>query len=206
MTERHLHMTHPLEQILPYKVLALIVLAVFYSIYYTKMLLQKKQGIKTNQIGSRKEKKLHTVELLMSVATGGIVIVQLASIIFEWSIMPADCRFTGFLTAMTGDIIFLVSVIKMKDSWRAGIPENDRTSLVTDGIYKFSRNPAFLGFDLMYAGMLLLYMNIGTIVFTVFAITMLHLQILQEEKYLTDVFGEEYTEYKKHVLRYLGRR
>lgn len=199
-------MTYPLEQMLSYKVMALIVLAVFYGVYYIKMLLQKKQGIKTNQIGSRKEKKLHTVELLMSVATGGIVIVQLASVVFEWSIMPANCRLTGFLIAMTGDIIFLISVVKMKDSWRAGIPENDRTSLVTDGIYKFSRNPAFLGFDLMYTGMLLMYMNIGTIVFTAFAITMLHLQILQEEKYLPSVFGEEYIEYKKHVFRYLGRR
>ena len=183
-------MTYPLEQMLSYKVMALIVLAVFYGVYYIKMLLQKKQGIKTNQIGSRKEKKLHTVELLMSVATGGIVIVQLASVVFEWSIMPANGRLTGFLIAMMGDIIFLVSVIKMKDSWRAGIPEKDSTSLVTDGIYRFSRNPAFLGFDLMYTGMLLMYMNIGTIVFTAFAITMLHLQILQEEKYLPSVFGE----------------
>ena len=198
-------MTYPLEQMLSYKVMALIVLAVFYGVYYIKMLLQKKQGIKTNQIGSRKEKKLHTVELLMSVATGGIVIVQLASVVFEWSIMPANGRLTGFLIAMMGDIIFLVSVIKMKDSWRAGIPEKDSTSLVTDGIYRFSRNPAFLGFDLMYTGMLLLYMNAATILFTAFAITMLHLQILQEEKYLAGVFGNEYIEYKKHVFRYLGR-
>lgn len=199
-------MIYPMEQMLPYKILAIIVLAVFYGIYYTKMLIQRQQGIKTNQIGSRKEKGLHTVETLMSVATGGIVVVQLASVIFEWSMMPVSCRFTGFLIAMAGDIIFLVSVIKMKDSWRAGIPENDSTSLVTDGIYKFSRNPAFLGFDFMYIGMLLLYMNIATIVFTVFAVTMLHMQILQEERYLQDIFGDEYLEYKKHVFRYLGRR
>lgn len=199
-------MTYPMEQMLPYKILAIIVLAVFYGIYYTKMLIQRQQGIKTNQIGSRKEKGLHTVETLMSVATRGIVVVQLASVIFEWSMMPASCRLTGFLIAMAGDIIFLVSVIKMKDSWRAGIPENDSTSLVTDGIYKFSRNPAFLGFDLMYIGMLLLYMNIATIVFTAFAVTMLHMQILQEERYLQDIFGDEYLEYKKHVFRYLGRK
>lgn len=199
-------MIYPMEQMLPYKILAIIVLAVFYGIYYTKMLIQRQQGIKTNQIGSRKEKGLHTVETLMSVATGGIVVVQLASVIFEWSMMPASGRFTGFVIAMAGDIIFLVSVIKMKDSWRAGIPENDSTSLVTDGIYKFSRNPAFLGFDFMYIGMLLLYMNIATIVFTVFAVTMLHMQILQEERYLQDIFGDEYLEYKKHVFRYLGRR
>ncbi len=43
----------------------------------------------------------------------------------------------------------------MKDSWRAGIPDSDKTELVTTGIYKYSRNPAFLGFDLQYMGVLL---------------------------------------------------
>lgn len=39
-----------------------------------------------------------------------------------------------------------------------------------------------------------------------FAIIMLHLQILQEERYLTENYGELYREYRKHVFRYLGRR
>ena len=37
-------------------------------------------------------------------------------------------------------------------------------------------------------------------------IVMLHLQILQEEKYLTSAFGAEYLEYRHQVYRYLGRR
>ena len=94
----------------------------------------------------------------------------------------------------------------MKDSWRAGIPDRDRTELVTDGIYAFSRNPAFLGFDLQYAGVLLMFCNLLTASFTVFAVTMLHLQILQEERYLTAAFGAEYMKYHHQVFRYLGRR
>lgn len=43
----------------------------------------------------------------------------------------------------------------MRDSWRAGISETDKTELVTEGIYQISRNPAFLGFDLLYIGILL---------------------------------------------------
>ena len=43
----------------------------------------------------------------------------------------------------------------MRDFWRAGIPETDKTELVTEGIYQISRNPAFLGFDLLYIGILL---------------------------------------------------
>lgn len=43
----------------------------------------------------------------------------------------------------------------MRDSWRAGISETDKTELVTEGIYQISRNSAFLGFDLLYIAILL---------------------------------------------------
>ena len=94
----------------------------------------------------------------------------------------------------------------MKDSWRAGIPEKDKTELVTTGIYRYSRNPAFLGFDFMYIGVLLMYSNPLTAVFSLFAIITLHLQILQEEQYLTDMFGITYQKYMEQVHRYLGRK
>ena len=195
-----------LEEKLCYPALALIVLAVFYGIYFGKMLAQKHHGIRTHQIGRRKEKAIHTVETLMSVATLGAPIAQLMSIAFGWNHLPAGARFTGVLVGMLGDGIFLLSVLCMKDSWRAGIPDKDKTELVTGGIYRYSRNPAFLGFDFMYVGVLLMYGNLLTFGFSVFAMVMLHLQILQEERYLEGVFGTAYAAYKKQVFRYLGRK
>ena len=61
------------KEFMPYGLLSVIVLVIFYGIYYTKMIIQKRQVIKTKQIGSRKEKKLHTVETLMAIATYLIV-------------------------------------------------------------------------------------------------------------------------------------
>lgn len=196
----------PWENRLPYTVLALLVLAVFYGIYFAKVLAQKRRGIQTRQIGRRKEKGIHTVEVLMSMATLGAPLAQLLSIAFGWSHLPANARFTGFCIGMLGDTIFLLSVLRMKDNWRAGIPDKDKTELVTTGIYRFSRNPAFLGFDLMYLGVLLLYGNLLTLGFSVFAVVMLHLQILQEERYLVNAFGAPYQDYCRHVFRYLGRK
>ena len=196
----------PLEEALPYRLLALAVLAVFYGIYLAKQWMQKRRGIQTMQIGHGKDPQTHTVETLMGIATVGIIPAQLLSIAFGWSHLPANARFTGFCVGMLGDLIFLISVLCMKDSWRAGIPDRDRTELVTDGIYAFSRNPAFLGFDLQYIGVLLMFCNLLTAAFTVFAVSMLHLQILQEERYLTATFGAEYLKYRHQVLRYLGRR
>lgn len=57
----------------------------------------------------------------------------------------------------TGDVVFLAAVLCMRDSWRAGIPEKDKTELVTRGIFKISRNPAFLGFDFVYIGVAALF-------------------------------------------------
>ena len=194
----------PLEEYIDYRMMALLVLAVFYGIYLLKQWRQKRRGIRTMQIGRRKD--THAVETLMGIATVGIIPAQLLSIVMGWSHLGANARFTGFCIGSSGDLIFLISVLSMKDSWRAGIPEGDRTKLVKDGIYTYSRNPAFVGFDLQYIGVLLMYCNLLTGLFTVFAIVMLHMQILQEEKYLTSAFGAEYLEYRHQVYRYLGRR
>ena len=197
-------MKYPMEENMPYLWLALLVLVIFYGIYFAKMLVQKRQGVQTRQIGRVKEKSVHRVEVLMSIATLAAPVIQILSILFGWNHMPANARFTGFCIGMLGDMIFLVSVLCMKDSWRAGIPDKDRTKLVTTGIYRYSRNPAFLGFDFMYVGLLLMYFNLSMLVVSAFAIIMLHLQILQEERYLTENYGDSCREYRKHVFRYLG--
>ena len=62
-------MKNTIEARLPYPLLALIVLAAFYGIYFGKMLAQRRRGIQTRQIGRRKEKGVYRVEMLMSVAT-----------------------------------------------------------------------------------------------------------------------------------------
>lgn len=189
-----------------FRVLSLAILIIFYGIYFTKMFVQKKQGIQTRQIGKCREKDIRTVEMLMSAATLLIVPIQIISIIFDLSVLVGGVRFVGASLGIIGDIFFLIAVVTMKDSWRAGIPSEDKTAIITDGIYKISRNPAFLGFDLMYIGICLIYCNALTIVFTLFAVIMLHLQILSEEKYLEKTFGYEYTDYKKKVFRYFGRK
>lgn len=37
---------------------------------------------------------------------------------------------------MPGAIVFVISVVTMGDSWRAGVSKTDKTNLVTDGIYQ----------------------------------------------------------------------
>ena len=75
--------------------------------------------------------------------------------------------------------------------------------IVKAPIYRISRNPAFVGFDLMYIGLLMAFPNIIHLLLAVFPVVMLHLQIRQEEQFCREAFGREYEEYRKRVRRYL---
>jgi hypothetical protein len=84
----------------------------------------------------------------------------------------------------------------MRNNWRAGYSYEQDTQLVTDGIYRISRNPAFVGFDLFYLGCALAYPNVANLVLTLVAVILFHIQTLGEEKFLIDRFGEKYHEYR----------
>ncbi|HBK01714.1 MAG TPA: hypothetical protein DDY77_01605 [Clostridiales bacterium] len=182
---------------------ALAVIAAFYAAYFTKMFLQKRNGVKTNQMGKgNKPKKVLAIETIMKIATYSVVAAEVFSVIFDFAVWRSSYAWIGIGVAAVGVSIFVIAMITMRDSWRAGIPAEDKTKLVTTGIYRVSRNPAFLGFDLTYIGLLISFFNYIHLLFVVFAVVMLHLQILQEEKFLTATFGESYVEYKKRTGRY----
>lgn len=186
---------------------SIVLLLVFYGIYFGKMLGQKKKGIRTNQIAKGdKAEELMYIEFIMKIATIGVPVYELVSILWGINKASENMCIAGLIIATVGVMIFGLSVYTMRDSWRAGIPESDRTKMVSEGIYSISRNPAFCGFDLTYIGILLMFFNIPLLVFTCFAIFTLHLQILQEEKFMADTFGSEYEKYRKHVFRYIGSK
>lgn len=195
------------KEVAMYKILSFIILIIFYGVYIAKMLIQRSKGIKTDQMAKgKKEKKLFLTELIMKIATYSVVLVSVLSIIFDKTAPNIAMLVLGIVLGLLGDLVFLISVVTMRDNWRAGIPQEDKTNIVTYGIYKISRNPAFLGFDLVYLSVLVLNFNFVLLLFSLFAMTMLHLQILQEEKFLEKNFGKEYLDYKSKVFRYFGRK
>lgn len=172
-----------------------------------KMIKQSKKGIKTDQIGRGKIGFVKIIELTMKVATYVVLVTEVSSIILNTNFFVIPIRIVGAFVGIIGVIVFIISVLTMQDSWRAGVSKEEKTELVTGGIYQISRNPAFLGFDLVYIGMVMMFFNWGLLVTSIFAVVMLHLQIVNvEEDFLMEVFGEEYLEYKEKVCRYLGRK
>lgn len=171
-------------------------------IFIVKLLRQHSKGIKTIVMGKGSKTKPKLFEIILSGLMILSILMILTNIILDISAMPFSARIVGSAVCFIADILLAVAVICMKDSWRAGIPENEETKLVTDGIYRISRNPAFLAFDLMFLGMLLMFFSIPLAVVVAATAIALHIQILNEEKYLSVKFGEEYKSYKSSVGRY----
>ena len=189
-----------------YQGIAFFLLVAFYTFYIAKLVIQKKQSIKTNQMGmGNKSKKVLMIERIMSIATVLVIVAEVASIFLVKHYLPLPVRIVGIVLAATGVLFFAMATVTMKSSWRVGIPE-EKTTLVTDGIYAWSRNPAFVGFDLLYAGICLVFFNIPLLIISMWAAVMLHLQILQEEVHMEKMCGAEYREYRARTMRYLGRR
>lgn len=182
-------------------------MAAFYFCYFAKLISQKKKGIRTTQIGRGKSGFVKWVECTMMVTTILTPIAELASIALGASLLPMWARWIGVVISAVGVAVFISAVVTMQDSWRAGVSKNEKTELVTSGIFGISRNPVFLGFDLVYAGILLMFFNFMLLAFSLFSAVMFHLQIVNvEEEHLLESFGDEYLTYKKTVNRYLGRR
>ncbi len=81
----------------------------------------------------------------------------------------------------------------------------ETTSLVTDGVYRFTRNPMYLGLTLIVIGWALVLGSVVALVVgpTLLVVVLTRLQIQPEERVLADKFGDEYEAFRGRVRRWL---
>ena len=109
-----------------------------------------------------------------------------------------------------GLLLFLISIIlcwvfssQLKDSWRVGVLEDQRTVLITDGVYAYVRNPYFVSYFIMFLSLLLIRPSIVLLVLVILPVIVFHKMVLKEEAYLLKMHGKEYENYKAKTGRYL---
>lgn len=188
-------------------------LCIFGISYISKLtILAKKSNIKADVFGKGiKLRQTLVIEKCLKVITFsglGIWAVDalLPAFAEKWFIElyeSFEISFFGLLITLIGVSFFILAMVFMKTSWRAGIDKSTKTELVTSGLYRYSRNPAFVGMDLMFIGTAITHVNLLTIVLAMLVIISLHLQILQEEKHMKEVFQKKYNEYVNNTPRYL---
>jgi len=82
-------------------------------------------------------------------------------------------------------------------------PYKPALHLVADGLYAFVRNPMYVGFGFMLAGLAIAFASDWTLVLMIPAAIVLHRGVvLREERYLEAKFGDAYRQYMMRVPRY----
>jgi protein-S-isoprenylcysteine O-methyltransferase Ste14 len=78
------------------------------------------------------------------------------------------------------------------------------SSIVTSGIFRFTRNPMYVGIALVLAGLFLAFSGLSAVIgLPAFVWYITRFQILPEERILESKFGSEYTAYRANVRRWL---
>lgn len=101
-----------------------------------------------------------------------------------------------------GFVIAIISLLNLGNSTSMGLPEED-TVLKNKGLYRFSRNPMYLGFAMISTASMIYFLNPFIIAMGVYSIIIHDLIIKAEEGFLRKRFGEAYSDYCAKVRRYL---
>jgi len=179
----------------------LIFFILAFAIKNIKTYVSTKQSIRGSSL------KL-TLSILFSTIIYCLIILRLTLLEPKW-IIEIDLseykliNILGLIFVSIGFILGILALIAMKNSWRVGIKYDQKTDLVTTGIYKISRNPYFLSYNILILGYIFIFPSFILISLYLTLVIIFHNMILEEEKYLLNVHGENYIDYKKKVNRYL---
>ena len=119
--------------------------------------------------------------------------------------IPFQLEISFFILSL-GILVFISPVLKFIKSKTTinPIQFEETNRLVTSGIFKYSRNPMYLGMLMIIISTSIFYLNIYSILTPfLFVFWINKFQIKREEIFLTEKFGKEYLSYKNKTRRWL---
>jgi protein-S-isoprenylcysteine O-methyltransferase Ste14 len=125
----------------------------------------------------------------------------------HWIAPPWDRL--GGLPGAVGIAIAVAAVVRFRQARTTVNPmdPSKASRLVTDGVFRFSRNPMYLGLLLLLIGWAVWLGSASPwLIPPLFAIVITVVQIIPEEQALGQLFGEQYLSYRRSVARWIGRR
>lgn len=119
-------------------------------------------------------------------------------------VFPNILVWAGYLLVLVGLGLAFNAVTQFIRARTTLDPHGSVSEIVTDGVYRFSRNPIYLGFVCLLIGFSFIFRSWwGLILSPLFIVLMNALVIQHEEAYLEKKFGELYTSYTSRVRRWL---
>ncbi|MBT8078363.1 MAG: isoprenylcysteine carboxylmethyltransferase family protein [Gammaproteobacteria bacterium] len=154
------------------------------------------------KIGERKEGRgpLPPVYLLLGILlqVGFHYAMPLAVIVsrpYNWS---------GIALIVAGVLIIVFPAASFSKADTTIIPFRESSSLVVSGLYRYTRNPMYLGMLIILVGVALLTGSLSPFVVPLLFVLVINKMIISvEERMLEREFGEEYRDYRKSVRRWI---
>ena len=110
----------------------------------------------------------------------------------------------GIVMGFLGFFIFTGSTLLFRINKTTMIPFQDPSFLITNGIYKYTRNPMYLGMLFVQFGIAIYFGSISPIIIPFLFIPIMNSRIIQhEEVMLEKQFGESYIIFKNSVRRWI---
>lgn len=107
------------------------------------------------------------------------------------------------LAGLGSGVLGLLAFRQAQTTFDPHRPQAART-VVSHGIYRYTRNPMYLGLALGLAALALWWATAcGVLTLALFCLLLTRLQILPEERILQDKFGADYAAYRQRVRRWL---
>ena len=143
------------------------------------------------------------VLVLVGQATIGTVRPQSLAVYTTSRLADAIAHVTGAVVLFGGIALLVTAQLNLGASWRIGIEEGASPGLVTNGFYRFCRNPIFVAILITLAGYTLLLPTRLSLALLIGAFIGIRQQVLTEEAYLSRTYGDAYRAYARHVGRFV---
>ena len=119
-------------------------------------------------------------------------------------LIPAPLHWAGLIFMLPGILILLHSGASFVRAKTGLLPFSEATTLVTSGLFRFTRNPMYLGMVLFLLGLAVLLGSLSALIpVAVYAWIIDRQFIRNEEVFLQEIFGEEYLAYMRRVRRWI---
>ncbi len=120
------------------------------------------------------------------------------------AIVPFGCRFAGSIPIAAGIALNIVADRQFKQHRTEVKPFKRSTALVTGGVFRWSRNPMYLGMVLIVCGTAWLEGTLSPwIAAAGLAVLLDRLFIVREERMLEETFGAAFERYRRSVRRWV---
>jgi protein-S-isoprenylcysteine O-methyltransferase Ste14 len=116
--------------------------------------------------------------------------------------IPPFFSWTGTILLYAGLAVLTVGTFNLGNSLSVGLP-GKKNQLQTRGLYRFSRNPVYLGVHIIAVGSCVYFPDLLNLTLTTYSMVMHHRIIRMEERYLWEQFGTDWLVYSARVKRYI---